>query len=84
MLMLIFVYLRFVYFIISGAIKENILTPSIKKAIDGSQTKLFKEICNSSPNPYGEGNTSNKIVETLIEKPLDNILHKNFFDITKS
>lgn len=56
----------------------------IKKAIDESQTKLFKEICNSSPNPYGEGNTSNKIVETLIEKPLYNILHKNFFDITKS
>ena len=53
----------------------------ISKAITKSQTESFMQKCVSSINPYGVGNTSEKIVSTLMEYSLDDILVKKFHDI---
>lgn len=54
----------------------------IISAIEMSQTALFKEKCASSVNPYGDGNTSPKIIKTLLKHPLDDVIFKKFHDIS--
>lgn len=56
-------------------------TELISDAINIGLSEQFKEICRQAKNPYGEGNSSEKILETLISCPLDNILFKKFYDV---
>ena len=48
----------------------------IKKAI----SKRFKDSLNKIENPYGDGNTSDKIIEVLKTHSLSDILRKKFYD----
>ena len=56
----------------------------IMQAIKKSQTPKFKNRAKHTINPYGDGNTSEKIVQTITEYLLqDKIrLEKNFYDIS--
>ena len=56
--------------------KVEILT-AIRKAI----SKEFKDSLNKIENPYGDGNTSGKIVEVLKTYSLSDILRKKFRDL---
>lgn len=53
----------------------------ISKAITKSQTDSFMQKCISSINPYGAGSTSDKIISTLMEYSLDDVLIKKFHDV---
>ena len=55
---------------------------SISKAIDHAESKAFREKCRIVKNPYGDGDTSSKVVEAIIqmmEREID--LKKKFYDI---
>ena len=54
---------------------------SIKSAFDMVFSKTFKDSLQNSENPYGGGGSSEKIVNTLISYPLENIVIKHFFDM---
>lgn len=54
---------------------------SIKKAVSNALSSSFKKKCQNTINPYGEGDTSEKIINKLINHPLDGILLKEFQDI---
>jgi UDP-N-acetylglucosamine 2-epimerase len=56
--------------------KAEIVTV-IQKAI----SKEFKDSLNEIENPYGDGNTSDKIVEVLKAYSLSDILRKKFRDL---
>ena len=56
--------------------KAEIITV-IKKAI----SKEFKDSINKIENPYGDGNTSDKIIEVLKTYSLPDILKKKFHDL---
>ena len=58
--------------------KAEIVTV-IKKAI----SKEFKDSLNKIENPYGDGNTSDKIIEVLKTYSLSDILKKKFYDLQK-
>lgn len=57
---------------------------SILKAIHYSKSNEFKEILNSCNNPYGNGETSNKILNCLKEIDLNKVVTKTFNDIKLS
>jgi len=46
----------------------------ISKAIKKGLSKKFKNTLNGMSNPYGDGNSSQKIVETLKKITIDNAL----------
>ena len=54
---------------------------SISNALKTVLSKEFKKKLKSSNNPYDNGNSSEKIVETLKKISLKNIIKKNFFNI---
>ena len=54
---------------------------SIKKALDIAKSEEFRENIKDKVSPYGEINSSEIIVEKLINISLDGILKKRFYDI---
>ncbi|MCL9775529.1 UDP-N-acetylglucosamine 2-epimerase [Vibrio methylphosphonaticus] len=54
---------------------------SILAAITESLSDSFRDKCLQSQNPYGEGNSSNKILNTILTESLDDLVYKSFFDI---
>ncbi|OCC14156.1 UDP-N-acetylglucosamine 2-epimerase [Dissulfuribacter thermophilus] len=56
---------------------------SIKDAIVKVFSNEFKAVLNRVENPYGDGNTSARIMKILKEYPLNGILKKNFYDLNK-
>jgi len=54
---------------------------SIKKALNIALSGDFIESCKFSENPYGKGDSSEKIVEKLINFPLKGIISKKFNDL---
>lgn len=59
-----------------GESKEEILQ-GMKKVTDPE----FQSYCRLAVNPYGIGDSSDKIVEKIISYPLDNLIEKSFFDM---
>ena len=55
---------------------------SISNAINQLFSSSFLASLPSVQNPYGNGGASEKIVKTLEEYPLDNLLKKRFFDLS--
>jgi len=55
---------------------------SISQALDRATSKDFKEKAKKTVNPYGEGDTSNKVVEVIKEYVVNNKidLKKKFYD----
>lgn len=56
-----------------GESKEDI-AKAMKKILDPD----FQKLCRRATNPYGVGNSSELIVEKLLEYPLDNLVEKSF------
>ena len=54
---------------------------SITSAIEKLYSNTFQTILKTVENPYGTGGASKKIVETLEEISMDNVLKKCFFDL---
>lgn len=54
---------------------------AIKLAFELVLSDKFKYKIKHSENPYGKGDSSEKIVECLINHPLNNIVVKQFFDL---
>lgn len=54
---------------------------AIVQSLDKALSDSFLQVCKASKNPYGVGNTSKRIVEKLINHPLDGILDKHFHDL---
>jgi GDP/UDP-N,N'-diacetylbacillosamine 2-epimerase (hydrolysing) len=56
---------------------------SILKAINIALSRDFQNQLPKIKNPYGEGNSSIKILDTILSKPVHNILKKKFYNITQ-
>jgi UDP-N-acetylglucosamine 2-epimerase len=56
------------------------ITNAVKRAVDPS----FRKECQQSKNPYGQGNSSEQIVNQLLLFPLSGILNKSFFDMDQN
>ncbi|NWO02289.1 MAG: UDP-N-acetylglucosamine 2-epimerase (hydrolyzing) [Idiomarinaceae bacterium] len=54
---------------------------SIKRSLDKALSSSFKKLCAQSKNPYGDGNSSKKIIDTLLSTELDNLVYKKFYDL---
>lgn len=54
---------------------------SILNAIDKGLSSEFKEKCFNSQNPYGEGDSSDRIINIILNTSLDGLVFKSFFDI---
>lgn len=54
---------------------------SIAKALRKLYSKEFQQMLKTVKNPYGEGGSSKKVVDSLIRMPLEDILKKRFFDL---
>ena len=68
---------------------ENVIKcePNIKSIYESIQLALsssFQKRLRNIVNPYGEGNSSDKILGTIMNTPLQNILKKKFYNIRKS
>ena len=55
---------------------------SILEAINIALSEDFQNQLPNIKNPYGEGNSSIKIIDTILSKPVHNILKKKFYNIT--
>lgn len=54
----------------------------ISRSIERAQTIEFREICETVTNPYGDGNTSKKVVDAIVNMMSSEIdLKKKFYDI---
>jgi UDP-N-acetylglucosamine 2-epimerase (non-hydrolysing)/GDP/UDP-N,N'-diacetylbacillosamine 2-epimerase (hydrolysing) len=53
----------------------------IKQAVNKALTSEFITNCKRVNNPYGEGDSSKKIVSTMLTFPLENIVEKSFYDL---
>lgn len=53
----------------------------IRQAISYALTSEFKTICKDTVNPYGQGNASEVILQTIKTTELDGIIKKQFVDI---
>jgi UDP-hydrolysing UDP-N-acetyl-D-glucosamine 2-epimerase len=56
---------------------EEAISAGVAKVMSAS----FRQHCSQAQNPYGEGNSSERIVERLLAEPLDGILAKSFFNV---
>ncbi len=56
-------------------------TEEIRAAIKLALTREFIDTCRQSKSPFGNGDSSQKIVDKLINYPLENIISKSFYDI---
>lgn len=54
---------------------------SIQSALKKALNSDFIDYCKSSENPYGKGDSSEKIVEKLVYFPLEGIVSKKFNDL---
>ena len=54
---------------------------SILSALKKSLSEEFKNLIKNSRNPYGSGNSSEKIIEILSTHSLDNLLKKRFYNL---
>lgn len=54
---------------------------SITKALRMALSPEFNDNCQRSKNPYGEGNSSEKILNTILTSDLEGLVYKSFFDI---
>tara|TARA_B100001121_G_C18699615_1_gene626792 strand:- start:9922 stop:11082 length:1161 start_codon:yes stop_codon:yes gene_type:complete len=54
---------------------------SIGFSIEQALSKEFKEICEKSNNPYGNGGSSEKILNIIDSISLDNIVFKKFYNL---
>lgn len=59
----------------------NVCKNEIEQALRTSYSKEFKELLNTIVNPYGQGNSSKKVVEVLKTVELKNLKSKLFYDI---
>lgn len=59
----------------------NVCKNEIEQALRVSSSKEFKELLTTIVNPYGEGNSSKKVVEVLKTVELKNLKSKLFYDI---
>ena len=59
----------------------NVCKNEIEQALRTSSSKEFKELLNKIVNPYGQGNSSKKVVEVLKTVELKNLKSKLFYDI---
>lgn len=60
--------------------------PAKKSILDAINIALSEDFQSQLPNiknPYGEGNSSIKILDTILSKPVHNILKKKFYNITQ-
>ncbi|MBO1519715.1 UDP-N-acetylglucosamine 2-epimerase [Oceanisphaera pacifica] len=57
---------------------------AIKTAMELIMDPYFKKCCRQAENPYGKGNSSEKIVERILVHPLKGIVSKSFFDMVQS
>ncbi len=55
---------------------------SIEKAINKALSSQFKKVCERSKNPYGDGDSSQKILDTILNAELDNLVYKKFYDLS--
>lgn len=53
----------------------------IKRSIDKLYSKEFSKILKNNLNPYGNGQSSKKIIQIIKNINFDNVLKKNFYDI---
>jgi len=53
----------------------------ISKGMKKVTEKQFQEECRKANNPYGDGESSKKIVDLLIDYPLEDILYKSFYNV---
>ena len=54
---------------------------SIKAAFEKLYSKEFEELLRDTKSPYGDGYTSDKIIQVLKNIDLENILKKSFYDL---
>tara|TARA_Y100000746_G_scaffold618_1_gene545 strand:- start:6265 stop:7419 length:1155 start_codon:yes stop_codon:yes gene_type:complete len=54
---------------------------SISNSLEQAMTQDFKDLCNRSHNPYGDGGSSKKIVNIIKDFPLDGLLFKKFYNL---
>jgi GDP/UDP-N,N'-diacetylbacillosamine 2-epimerase (hydrolysing) len=67
--------------IIQADTEKQAVKNAIQKALSADFKRQSKEVL----NPYDKGNASDKVIQTLKNAPLDNVLKKSFFDLnTKS
>ncbi len=64
-----------------SVIQTTTETQDIENAVQYAVSKEFKELLKSVENPYGSGNSSQKIVEELKKVDFDNVLKKKFYDL---
>jgi UDP-N-acetylglucosamine 2-epimerase (non-hydrolysing)/GDP/UDP-N,N'-diacetylbacillosamine 2-epimerase (hydrolysing) len=55
---------------------------SIRNTICKAVSADFTKCCQKSINPYGTGNSSERIVDALINYPLEGIVNKKFHDLS--
>ncbi len=54
---------------------------SIRLALEKALSPKFKDVCRKANNPYGNGGSSNKILDTIKSIPLNNIVFKKFYNL---
>jgi UDP-N-acetylglucosamine 2-epimerase len=54
---------------------------SIKNAIGKALSEDFKNVVKTTNSPYGDGTTSEKIIEILKKINFSKLLEKNFYDL---
>lgn len=57
---------------------------SILCSLKTATSEDFKIRCKQSDNPYGVGDTSEKITDVLLHYPLEGIVYKSFYDLGSS
>lgn len=53
---------------------------SITRALKLANSTDFKEKCRVANNPYGQGNSSQRILDIILTCPLTNMVYKRFYD----
>ena len=54
---------------------------SIRTTIVHALSSDFRQLSKNAKNPYGDGQSSGKILDMLIKFPLENIIFKQFYDL---
>ena len=62
-------------------IDSNTDTNSIKMAVEKLLSEKFQKLVANVDNPYGDGNTTEKIMNVFRSTSLDNLLKKEFYDL---
>ncbi|NOU51778.1 MULTISPECIES: UDP-N-acetylglucosamine 2-epimerase [Pseudoalteromonas] len=54
---------------------------AILHSLEVATSKKFKKQCATAINPYGDGDSSNKILSQLLSFPIENLVYKTFYDL---